>query len=120
MRDVSRKTKNQILAGVAVLYFGLLTFRLLAIPEAFSARDGLWMIGAVVVALIYLKPFVELVPRIYRHAALFLLVGAAVGLTLGEALKAPADLFWGFWIWLVLAAIAAAVHYSPSRKDIYR
>lgn len=116
--EVSRTVKNLLLVGCNFAMFIICSIKFWRSPAELSEQMHIWL---------FVSPFVlfaAVVPAIGRrspiaHASLFLLTGAAIGITLGSAVSRPGALWAIEWIWLALAIVCTAIHYSPSKEDPY-
>ncbi|MEM1202258.1 MAG: hypothetical protein AAGN66_03410 [Acidobacteriota bacterium] len=115
----SRPQKNHLLISIIGTMAALIGFRMVVNPERLGTFHWLWLPTAIVVVALNLLPAFGLVQPKVRHAALFLVYGAALGTTVAQAMSKPVALQPLDWIWLAVAVIGALVHYSPSADDAY-
>ncbi|MEM7350790.1 MAG: hypothetical protein AAF657_08290 [Acidobacteriota bacterium] len=107
--NVTRQTKNRLLAALAAAFALLIFVRQVKSFEDLPTRDWIWLAAAIVVAILNAPPVRQPVSATLRHAALFLLCGAALGFTAGDVLKDPAGSVLE-WIWLGGAIVVVLVH----------
>lgn len=116
--QLSRDGKNRLLIGCNALMVLICVAKWVIAPADLSGNMRIWVVIAPLILLLATAPAGSRLGRPF-HAALFLLTGASIGLTMGTALKSPGALWWIEWLWLALALACAAAHYSPSQRDEY-
>lgn len=116
--QLSRNTKNRILICVNVLIALITIAKLIVEPESVSRHMRVWLAVSPIVLVLSSVPAGAAFAKI-AHAGLFLLTGAAIGITLRTAISGAPPIWLVELAWLVLAIIAAILHYSPSVEDEY-
>jgi hypothetical protein len=116
--ELSRNVKNRILIGCNALMSLICLYKWIVAPSELSSRMQLWLIISPFVLLGATLPAGPGHVRVL-HAALFMLTGAAAGLTIASAIARPESLWIVDWLWLPLVFFCAVLHYTPSRKDEY-
>ncbi|MEK6155519.1 hypothetical protein WIW50_19835 [Flavobacteriaceae bacterium 3-367] len=117
---LSRGQKNALLIFVNLLALGVKAIKHYVYDGTLSDAEHIWCYAVVPIVLINLIPLGKEEFARLKHILLFLSTGTIIGITLGEAVRAWEYLIWLEYLWLVLALIAAVLHYSPSKRDIYQ
>lgn len=115
----TRRLKNSVLCFAITMLFTIVILKLGTDPSSVSSSMKLWSVPAPVVVLATL--FTPSTSRWAKpvHLMLFLCTGAAIGFTLGGAIRGEPPLLIGEWVWLPVGFAAAVLHYWPSNRDQY-
>lgn len=116
--DVSRDTKNRILITINAAMMAIVVAKLWRQGASVAWQMQVWLAMSPVVLGFAHR---EVGARFAKlaHAGLFLLTGAALGLTLGTAVSDPHAMSVVEWAWLLAAILGVLLHYAAGPDDPY-
>ena len=118
MRQFTRNTKNRLLIGSNALMAIILIVKLSMEIGGVGPEMTAWLVIAPIVLVFALLPVGSTLAK-FAHVMLFLLTGAAIGITIGEAISGSATTSLAQQAWLIIAIPVLIIHYSPSSDDEY-
>ena len=96
----------------------ILAVKLIAQIGSVSSQMKVWLAVSPIVLVLALRPVGSRFAKT-SHATLFLLTGAAIGITIGGAISQSPSTSLLELSWLFIAVPIAIIHYSPSPDDVY-
>ena len=118
--NLTRSQKNKVLISVNLVFAILLVYLNLFTEFSLGTYLIVWMFIFPFIFIAHLTPSQSDSFTKARDIGLFLLTGSAIGKIIASLIKNELNsTSIIFTAWLVLALIAAAIHYSPSDKDRY-
>ncbi|MEL6918152.1 MAG: hypothetical protein AAFO99_10535 [Bacteroidota bacterium] len=117
---MSRRQKNHILIGVNALAILVKLLKKYLFNLELSQEESIWFFFALFAIVFNGLPKMNKAYDVLKHAVLFLSTGAIIGITIGAMLNPYQHVIVLEYIWLVFGVLGATLHYSPSKRDVYR
>ncbi|MEM1264371.1 MAG: hypothetical protein AAGH76_18370 [Pseudomonadota bacterium] len=117
--EPTRQRKNLVLCAALALLWPVLFYQYVSDATLLTDAKITWLVLTPIVIAVNFVVTRRMLLRGIADAALFLSVGAALGLTGASILKASETVTLLEYLWLPVGIAAAIFHYRPSSADPY-